>query len=147
MLLHAHPPYVTALSCLQDPTLVPIDQNTARFFGDAAYDTEFGGIADDEAEGRRLATVMGDRTVLMMGNHGVTVAGASVAEAYESFYYLERACRTLVLAYSTGHPLTVLSDDMAAKVAKGWGAFAGVGPTHLAAGMADLDATEPDYRS
>ncbi len=33
VLLHCHPPYATALACLKDPALKPIDQNTARFFG------------------------------------------------------------------------------------------------------------------
>ncbi len=33
VLLHCHPPYATALASLKDPTMKPIDQNTARFFG------------------------------------------------------------------------------------------------------------------
>ena len=89
---------------------------------------------------------MGDKSVLMMGNHGVTVAGPTVAEAFESMYYLERACQTLVLAYGTGRPLNVLDDDMAATVAKGWKAFTAMGPAHFAQRMADLDRHEPDYR-
>ena len=146
VLLHAHPIHATALAALADPTLLPIDQNTARFFGEVAYDLEFGGIADDVAEGRRLAAVMQDRPVLMMGNHGVTVSAPTIAEAFESLYYLERACQTLMLAYGTGQPLAVLSDDMAAKVAKGWKAFSGMGRAHLDARMAELDRTEPEYR-
>ena len=82
----------------------------------------------------------------MMGNHGVTVAGPTVAEAFESMYYLERACRTLVLAYGTGRPLNVLDDDMAAKVAKGWKTFTAMGPAHFAQRMTGLDRHEPDYR-
>ena len=146
VLLHAHPSYATAVAGLADPTIVPIDQNTARFFGEVAYDLDFGGIADDVEEGRRLAAVMQDKPVLMMGNHGVTVAAPTVAEAFESMYYLERACQTLVLAYSTGQPLSVLSDDMAAKVAKGWKSFSGMGPAHLAERMALLDERDPSYR-
>src|ERR1700721_2135271 len=46
-----------------------------------------------------------DKAVLMMGNHGVLVVGGTVAEAFDLLYSLERACRTLVLAYSTGRPL------------------------------------------
>lgn len=146
VLLHAHPPYATAVAALADPRILPIDQNTARFFGEVAYDLNFGGIADDVAEGRRLAEVMQDRPVLMMGNHGVTVSGPTVADAFESMYYLERACQTLVLAYSTGQPLNVLSDDMAAKVAKGWKQFAPMGACHLAERMTMLDRTDPSYR-
>lgn len=146
VLLHVHADYATAIASLADPTIHPIDQNTARFFGEVAYDLDFGGIADDEAEGRRLAEVLQDKSVLMMGNHGVTVAAPTVAEAFESLYYLERACKTLVLAYSTGQPLRVLDDDLAAKVATGWKKFSGMGPAHFAQRMAELDRIEPDYR-
>lgn len=145
VLLHLHPPYATAIATLQDPTILPIDQNTARFFGEVAYDLDFGGIADDQAEGRRIAEVLGDRSVLMMGNHGVTTVGQTVAEAFESMYYLERACQTLVLAYSCGRPLSVLSDDMAARVAKSWKQFA-TGQAHLEQMMTVLDADDDSYR-
>lgn len=146
VLLHAHPPYATAMASLADPTIVPIDQNTARFFDDVAYDLEFGGIADSAEEGDRLASLVGERSVLMMGNHGVTAIGSTVAEAFETLYYLERACQTLVLAYSTGQPLNRLSDEMAAKVAKGWKAFSGMGDAHLRQRMDALDRTDPSYR-
>ena len=62
---------------------VPIDQNTARFHGRVAYDLEFGSLADDENEGKRLAETLADHRVLMMGNHGVTVAAETVASAFE----------------------------------------------------------------
>jgi len=145
-LLHVHSPYATTIASLKDPTIVPIDQNTARFFGETAYDLEFGGIADDIEEGRRLAQIMKEHDVLMMGNHGVAVGGATIAEAFETLYYLERACQTLVLAYSTGQPLSVLSDDMAAKVAKGWKQFSGMGQAHLDQWMEVLDKEDSSYR-
>ncbi|MGA1555599.1 MAG: class II aldolase/adducin family protein [Ilumatobacteraceae bacterium] len=145
VLLHLHPPFATTIATLQDPTILPIDQNTARFFGDVAYDLEFGGIADDPAEGRRLAGVLGDRSVLMMGNHGVTTIGRTVAEAFESMYYLERACQTLVQAYSCGRPLSVLSDEMATKVATSWKQF-DTGQAHLDQLMVVLDAEDRSYR-
>ncbi len=145
-LLHLHSPYATTIASLKDPTIVPIDQNTARFFGETAYDLEFGGIADDIEEGRRLAQIMKEHDVLMMGNHGVAVGGATIAEAFETLYYLERACQTLVLAYSTGQPLSVLSDDMAAKVAKGWKQFSGMGQAHLDQWMEVLDKEDSSYR-
>jgi len=144
-LLHVHSPYATTVASLKDPTIVPIDQNTARFFGETAYDLEFGGIADDIEEGRRLAQIMKEHDVLMMGNHGVAVGGATIAEAFETLYYLERACQTLVLAYSTGQPLSVLSDDMAAKVAKGWKQFSGMGQAHLDQWMEVLDKEDSSY--
>jgi len=50
------------------------------------------------------------------------------------------------LAYSTGKPLSILSDDMAAKVAKGWKQFDGMGQAHLDQWMEVLDKEDPSYR-
>ncbi|MDP9137368.1 MAG: class II aldolase/adducin family protein, partial [Pseudomonadota bacterium] len=104
-ILHAHPPYATAIACLADPEIKPIDQNTARFYNRAAYDTSYGGMANSDDEGDRLSALLGNRTTMMMGNHGVLVVANTVGEAFDRLYYLERACRTLALAYSTGQPL------------------------------------------
>lgn len=61
-----------------------------RFHGKVAYDYEFGGYGDNEIEGRRLAETLGDKEILMMGNHGVLSTGPTVAEALDALYYLER---------------------------------------------------------
>jgi ribulose-5-phosphate 4-epimerase/fuculose-1-phosphate aldolase len=119
-ILHMHPPYATALSCLADPSIKPVDQTSARFFNRVAIDVEYGGMADNAEEGLRLTHALGGFDTLMMGNHGVLVIGDSVAEAFDLLYHLERACRTLVLAYSTGQPLNVLSDEIAEKTALSW---------------------------
>jgi ribulose-5-phosphate 4-epimerase/fuculose-1-phosphate aldolase len=37
--------------------------------------------------------VMGGKRVLLHQNHGVIVCGASVAEAFDDIYYLERSCQ------------------------------------------------------
>ena len=48
----------------------------------------------------------------------MSVIGHSVAFAFNSMYYLERACRNQVLAMSTGRPLKRVPDDLARKVAQ-----------------------------
>lgn len=131
VILHCHSPYATALSCLADPTMVPIDNNTARFYGRTAYDMEFGGIADAEEEGERLAESLGDKSVLVMGNHGVTVVGQTVAEAFEDLYFFEKAAQTLMLARASGAPLAVLPDVVAQNTADGWRAYRGMAERHF----------------
>ncbi|MGA2364508.1 MAG: class II aldolase/adducin family protein [Steroidobacteraceae bacterium] len=143
--LHVHPPYATALSCLKDPQIKPIDQTSARFFNRVAIDGGYDGMAKSADEGLRLTRALGDKRVLIMGNHGVLVVGDSIAEAYDALYHLERACQILVLAYSTGQPLHVLSDEIAEKTAQDWqddGAFA---RAHFAQMKRLLDAEEPSY--
>ena len=109
VVLHLHPPNATALAALKDPIIKPIDQVTARFHNRVAYDMSFGGIATDEAEGERIAATIGNHSTVVMANHGVTTLGTTVAEAFDAMYHLERAARTMVLAYSTGRPLNVMA--------------------------------------
>lgn len=118
--LHVHPPYATSLSCLADRQIKPLDQTCARFYGRVAIDDDYAGMADNAAEGLRLAHVLGDKQVLMMGNHGVLVVGDSIAQAFDALYHLERACRTLLLAYGSGQPLSILSPAIAEKTARSW---------------------------
>lgn len=146
VILHCHSPYAVALSCLEDPSMLPIDNNTARFFGRTGYDLEFGGIADTGEEGLRLAGAMGRNAVLVMGNHGVTVAGETVADAFEDLYFFEKAARTLILAMSTGRPLAVLSDDVARATAEGWAAYRGMAARHFQYLKSRLDADDPSWR-
>ena len=143
---HIHPPHATALACLSDPTIKPIDQVTARFFRRLAYDLSFGGIATEGDEGERIAASVGNHSGVMMQNHGVTTFGSSVAEAWDTLYHLERAARTMVLAYSTGQPLAVMPDELAEETAAEWGVYREAEFAHFAEMKRILDKEEPDYK-
>jgi ribulose-5-phosphate 4-epimerase/fuculose-1-phosphate aldolase len=143
--LHTHMPYATALTSLEDSRLLPIDQNSARFFGRIAYDECYGGFALAEEEGRRIAEALGDKPILFLKNHGVIVTGRSVAEAFDELYYLEMACRQLVTAYATGRPLRLISDNLAAEVAGEWSDYAGFAEAHFAELKGILDEEDPRY--
>lgn len=142
---HLHPPYATAIAALADPEIKPIDQNTARYYNRVAYDLAYEGMADSDEEGLRLARVLGNRGTMMMGNHGVLIAANSVAEAFDNLYYLERACQTLVLAYSTGQKLNVMSPKVAERTAQDWDKFSDSAFTHFAEMKKILDETDPSY--
>ncbi|MEH6582313.1 MAG: class II aldolase/adducin family protein [Halioglobus sp.] len=146
VVLHVHSTYATALSTLENPHILPIDNNTARFYQRIAYDTNFGGIATSEAEGMRIVDTFSGNTALMMCNHGITVVGETVAEAFESLYYLEKACKTMVLAYSTGQPLRVLPHDLALQTAQSWDEFRGAAFAHFDQLKGMLDKKDSSYR-
>jgi ribulose-5-phosphate 4-epimerase/fuculose-1-phosphate aldolase len=145
-ILHVHPPHATAWSCLADPDIKPLDQTSARFFRRVAIDTAYGGMADNAAEGLRLMRALADKWVLMMGNHGVLVVGTTVAEAFDALYHLERACRTLLLAYSSGQPLRLLPDDIAEYTALAWEQEGAQAARHFEQVKAVLDAEDKSYR-
>lgn len=143
--LHVHSKYATVLASLKDSRILPIDQNTMRFFGRHAIDDGFDGMGlGDEAE--RMVGTLGNKPVLIMGNHGVMVVGPSVAQAFDELYYLERACETLVTAYMTGKELRVASDAVAAKTAQQWLDYPAFAENHFRELKEILDIEEPDYR-
>ncbi len=144
-IIHLHPPYATAVASLADPDIKPIDQNTARFFNRVAYDMSYGGMANTTEEGDRLAGLLGNKSVMMMGNHGVLVCAATVAEAFDIAYYLERSCRNLILAYQSGQKLHVMSDAVAEKTAQEWEADREQFHAHFAEMKAILQQRDPSF--
>ena len=116
VVLHTHQTWTMALNMLQDNRLLNAGQTAAFFHEQIAYDDDYTGLAATLDEGARLAAVMGRRPVLFMKNHGVLVTGETVAQAYRRLYRLERVCRNQILALSTGLPLNVLSEEIAARV-------------------------------
>lgn len=146
-ILHTHMPYATALCCLQDFKFLMLDQNACRFHGRIAYDRDYSGMALESSEGARVAGLLdGNKSVLFMGNHGVIVVAPSVAQAFDELYYLEKAAQLQVLALSTGRPLALVPEPVAALVGRQWNDY----PTrfselHFQALKDILDRDEPDY--
>jgi ribulose-5-phosphate 4-epimerase/fuculose-1-phosphate aldolase len=144
--LHTHMPYATALTLLESGRLEMIEQNALRFHDDIAYDDTYNGLVVDNAEGDRLARVLGSKRVMFLANHGVIVVGPSVAEAFDLMYYLERACRLQVLARSTGGKLKPVRSEVVGETCRMILAdtpkYAGA---HFSALKRLLDREEPDY--
>jgi ribulose-5-phosphate 4-epimerase/fuculose-1-phosphate aldolase len=145
VVMHLHPPFATTIAALADPMIKPIDQNTARYFNRLAVDDSYTGMADSEQEGARLARLLGNKSRLMMGNHGVLVIAGSVGEAFDDIYTIERACQTLVQAYSTGQPLKVLPDEVAENTAQDWERIVDFSVAHFDEMKRVLDAEDPGY--
>ncbi len=144
--LHTHMPYATALTLTIPGRLEMVEQNALRFVDDIAYDDEYNGLVVDNAEGDRLARVLGDKRVMFLANHGVIAVGRSVAEAFDLLYYLERACRLQVLALSTGRALRPVRDAVArATYAMLLEQNTLYAEAHFGALKRLLDREEPDY--
>jgi ribulose-5-phosphate 4-epimerase/fuculose-1-phosphate aldolase len=144
--MHTHMPHTTALTLLQDSELRMCEQNALMFHERIAYDEEYNGLSTDNAEGERIASKLGNRAVLMMASHGVTVTGANVRECFTDLYYLERAATFQVLARSTGAPLRELPDEVKSKTSR---QMAGERPIlaerHFSALRRILEREEPEF--
>ena len=120
VVLHTHMPYATALTLTEAGAIDPmLSQNALRFVDRIAIDRCYNGLALDAAEGKRIAQAMQGRDVAFLANHGIVVAGETMAYAYDDLYFLERAAQHQVLAAASGSPLRPLADqDLARKTAK-----------------------------
>ena len=146
--LHAHPIYSTVLASLDDSSMPPIDQNAAMFYNRYVIDENYGGLALEE-EGDRCAAMLNDpsKKVMIMGNHGILVIGADVADAFNRFYYFERAAETYIKSLWTQKPLKILSDIIAEKTALELENYPDLSMIFFDELKAILDEEEPSYRN
>jgi ribulose-5-phosphate 4-epimerase/fuculose-1-phosphate aldolase len=149
---HTHMPYASALTRLEDPCIKEIGQTEVGLIDAIAYDDQYTGPAFEPSEGKRLANVLGNKIVLFMANHGVTTVGATVADAYDRLYYLERAAQVQIYAMWTGQPLKKLPAAVVEKTKREIGGasfYDGPSPAqrHFDALKRILDRTEPDYKN
>ncbi|MGC1522911.1 MAG: aldolase [Steroidobacteraceae bacterium] len=148
--LHTHMPYATALNMLENPRLEMAVQTALGFYGDVAYDANYSGLAFDMSEGERMARVLGEKSVLMMANHGVLVVGKTIPQAFERLYFLERAAQAQVLALSTGRPLKLIPEPVIRKTLAQFSVGTTVGgrdraELHFEALKRVLDRSASDY--
>ena len=80
-----------------------------------------------------------------MGNHGVLVIGADVADAFNRFYYFERAAETYIKSLWTQRPLKILSDKIAEKTALELEKYSDLSMIFFDDLKAILDEEEPSY--
>jgi ribulose-5-phosphate 4-epimerase/fuculose-1-phosphate aldolase len=118
VLLHTHQLYATALTMIAGGRLEWALHTSCRFYGRVAYDIDYDGVALSDTVGERMASILGTADVLFLGNHGVITAAASVAQAFDDLYFLERAAQTQILAMSTGQPLAYLTPELIKQVAE-----------------------------
>jgi ribulose-5-phosphate 4-epimerase/fuculose-1-phosphate aldolase len=85
----------------QTDGLLPLNQSAMLLNGRLAYH-DFEGIALNLDERARLVHDLGDRVAMILRNHGTLAVGRSVGDAFQTMYFLERACAIQVAALSGG---------------------------------------------
>jgi L-fuculose-phosphate aldolase len=99
--VHTHPLHATALAAT-GTQFAQLSQDSMLFHRGAPVFDGFRTLVDTPAKGVEIAAALGDARALFLQNHGVVVAGASVAEACAGVLILERACQLQVLAAAGG---------------------------------------------
>ncbi len=111
---HSHSVHGKAFSALHRP-LLALTQDACIFHEDHSLDTEYGGVANDVEEGKRIAAALGDNKAAILANHGLITVGKSVDEATFWFTSMERSCQAQLLAEAAGTPKPI-PDELAREV-------------------------------
>ncbi|MFP3515496.1 class II aldolase/adducin family protein [Pseudomonas sp. SIMBA_077] len=101
--LHTHTKAGCAIAALKSG-LLAVNQISMEFYGRVAYH-DYEGIALDLDEQQRLVSDLGDKSVLILRNHGLLTVGETVGQAFLRMYYLEKACEIQLAAQACGEVL------------------------------------------
>ncbi|HEX5265515.1 MAG TPA: class II aldolase/adducin family protein [Acidimicrobiales bacterium] len=92
VVVHNHPYHVTLLAAVG---MVPeaLHQTGSMFLDDLGFVAEYDGEIDDPVLGAKLADRVGDKSVVILANHGVIVTAPTIEEAVYRSASFERMCR------------------------------------------------------
>ena len=113
--VHTHTLNGVAVSA-QKRGVLPISQQSIFVLASLAYH-DYEGVALRDDEKPRLVANLGDKTYLMLRNHGLLTVGRSIAEAFLAMYMFETTCQ-IQLAAQAGGPLTTVQPQILAGVAE-----------------------------
>jgi L-fuculose-phosphate aldolase len=116
--VHTHPIHAVAFSSLGKP-LRAVGNDASWFVGNLPIFCETTDLIIDQPRGRAVARCLGAHSALILRNHGIVTAAASIEEAVWVALKLERACRMQLLAEAAGGPrLVVEGDDLEKKAGR-----------------------------
>ena len=133
---------VSAMKC----GLLPLAQTAMRFTDVAYHDYE--GVALNLKEQERVVRDLGHREAMILRNHGLLVVGASIAEAFNNIFRLERACQLQVMALSCNTELAMPPRELIEATNKLYlpGVRRRFGLLEWPALLKKLDSIDPSYR-
>jgi ribulose-5-phosphate 4-epimerase/fuculose-1-phosphate aldolase len=98
--MHLHSDQGVAVAA-QKEGLLPLSQHALIVLPHLAYH-DYEGIALNLDERERLVADIGDKTLMLLRNHGTLSVGSTAAECWVGMFFLERACKQQVMALSAG---------------------------------------------
>lgn len=144
--IHLHTDYGIAVSA-QKEGLLPVSQQSLFALASLAYHG-YEGVALNEDEKPRLVADLGNKSNMILRNHGLLTVGRTAAEAFLFMYILESACHIQILAQSGGATLLPVSEPILNSVASQLSAVTvGQGAQLAWPGLLrKLDRIDPSYR-
>jgi len=143
--LHVHTDAGIAVAATKEG-LLPISQHALAVLPNLAYH-DYEGIALDLDERERLVRDLGDKTSMLLWNHGTLAVGETASACWLNIFFLERACQIQVLASAPGREhLRMAPDEAIQTVKEQQAATRGIGAMLAWPGcLRKLDRESPGY--
>ncbi len=109
---HTHTPANMGVSS-QKHGLLMINQHAATFYTRIAYHT-FGGFEFNMDQRAPLLASLGDKSIMLLRNHGALVCGETVQDAFFEHHFLEMACTGQINALAGGAQYTLIEASVCA---------------------------------
>jgi ribulose-5-phosphate 4-epimerase/fuculose-1-phosphate aldolase len=138
--MHTHTLNGVAVSA-QRAGLLPISQHSMFTLGSLGYH-DFEGPALNDDEKPRLVADLGDKSSLILRNHGLLTVGETVADAFVAMYYLEASCAIQVRAQAGGELIPVAKEVLDQAVSR-----TRQGPRVWPGLLRRLDRQDPSYKN
>ncbi|HET6493510.1 MAG TPA: class II aldolase/adducin family protein, partial [Burkholderiales bacterium] len=119
--LHTHPTYSVAFSATGRP-MKAYSQPGALFSGEIGVYEETIALIRSQAMGAGVAQALGSHSVVLLKNHGIVIAAASIAETVIRAIMLENAAQVQLIAEAAGDPAPEFPPDDIAKLKREIGA-------------------------
>lgn len=150
-IIHLHTEAGVAVSSLKKG-LLPLTQNATLILPHLAYH-DYEGIVLKKDEQPRLVKDLGDKTYMLLKNHGTLTIGETIPAAFLGVYYFETACKAQIDISTSGLDAIYLEKDVldeAERVANSH--FGGrleikIGELAWPAILRKLDRMDPTYKS
>ncbi|MEM1509597.1 MAG: class II aldolase/adducin family protein [Thermofilaceae archaeon] len=114
-IIHAHPIYATVLGVLR-VDLEPVVEELAIYVGGGVKVADYAIFGSQELA-NNVVGALGDRSAVIMANHGILTCGRDIMEAFDILVCVERAAQVYVLARAAGIPNKLPSETIKAEVA------------------------------
>ena len=145
--IHTHTRAGMAVSAMADG-LLPLTQTAMRFHGRIGYH-DYESVAIDLDEQARLVADLGSHDAMILRNHGLLAVGPSAAQAFNTMYWLEMACKAQVDAMAGGARLHLPPEAIREKTAHLYDRTTrrAFGELEWPAMLRELDRIDPGFRT
>lgn len=115
--VHVHSPLGTVFSAL-GRHIEPVDQNCCMYFDDHELYSDFHGPVNQDEEAQEICKALGDKSMVILQNHGAITVGEDMATAAHLMLAAERAYSANLNAFLYGTPKLI--DPETAALTREW---------------------------